>query len=102
MEALAAAGTAATEATPSVLAKPTITTVTIERIGLMVRDLLAVHRRTRAHAPAPSGYAVRFGSQRLATVATRPDRDHEVLPLSYRQNCRYDKAEGKNDAQTPG
>jgi hypothetical protein len=40
--AWAATGATAAEATPSVPAKPAITTVTIERIGLMVRDLLAV------------------------------------------------------------
>jgi hypothetical protein len=52
MEAVAAAGTAPAAATPSVPIKPAIANTATERIGFMVRVLLAVIGEQRRHAPA--------------------------------------------------
>jgi hypothetical protein len=83
---LAEAGIAATDATANVLAKPTITIVKIERIGIMGSRPPRGHRRARA--PALSGCAVRFGSQGVVTVTTWPDQEQEVRHAPYRQFCR--------------
>jgi hypothetical protein len=85
---LAEAGIAATDATANVLAKPTITIVKIERIGIMGSRPPRGHRRTRARAPALWGCAVRFGSQGVVTVTTWPDQEQEVRHAPYRQFCR--------------